>query len=292
MGNRRGIIYEAITRLDQLMTPGESRFAAKSAARHAGETFWTYSTNTIHSYRTRQTYQQHVLHFINWARETHGMKRLSDLDERANELASQYLRDRIAHGRSAYTVQAERAALRLFFQRRDLAADITLPKRLREDIRRSRMVTKQDAHLQPAHWRELIDFLRACGLRREEVCALFVREVYSNHAGQLVVYVRNGKGGKSREVLVLPGHEQAVWSVVQGRAKDEHVFAHVPKNMDVHSYRRAYAQALYLSLTPHKMLPSPYGRLKPGDYDRQAALFVSEQLGHHRIDVVLRHYLR
>ncbi|GER88935.1 hypothetical protein KDW_30970 [Dictyobacter vulcani] len=119
-----------------------------------------------------------------------------------------------------------------------------------------------------------------------------MREVYWQSRERLVVYVRNGKGGQAREVLVLPGHEQAVWSRVEGRNADEHVFEHLPKNMDIHSYRREYAQALYLWRASGRTLPSPLGRLKSSDYDRQAALFVSEQLGHHRLDVMLRHYLR
>ena len=292
MGNRQGIIYEAISRFDQLMVPGESRFAAKSSARHAGETFWTFSTNTIHSHRTRQAYQQHVLHFINWARETHGVNRLKNLDAQAEALAVMYLTERVAAHKSPYTVQAERAALRLFFQQRDLAETVDLPPRRREQIQRSRVVTKQDRHFQPAHWLSTIAFLRACGLRREEAGALFVREVYWRSKERLVVYVRHGKGGQAREVWVLPGHEQAVWSMVEGRNPDEHVFSHLPKNMDIHSYRREYAQALYLYLAPGRTLPSPQGRLKPSDYDRVAALTVSEQLGHHRLDVMLRHYLR
>jgi Phage integrase, N-terminal SAM-like domain. len=267
---------------------------AKASARHAGETFWTFSTDTIHSYRTRQAYQQHVLHFINWARDMHGVNRLTSLDMQAEELAVTYLAERVAAQKSAYTIQAERAALRLFFQRRDLAASVVIPPRRREQIQRSRMKTKQDQHFQPAHWQEMIAFLCACGLRREEAGALFVREVYwqSKDQERLIISVRNGKGGQPREVWVLPGHEQAVWSLVAGRDPNEHVFAHLPKNMDIHSYRRTYAQALYLSLAPGYALPSPHGRLKASDYNRTAALIVSEQLGHHRLDVVLRHYLR
>jgi hypothetical protein len=258
MGNRQGIIYDAIQRLDQLMAPGESRFQAKVAARQSGATFWSFSTGSIHSYRTRQAYQQHVLHFINWARTATGINRLANLDACADELAASYLQERVVSGKSAYTVQAERAALRLFFQQRDLAQDVELPRRVREQIQRSRTVTKQDRHFQPDHWQKLIAFLRACGLRREEIGALFVREVYWKQADRLVVFVRNGKGGQAREVWVLPGCEQAVWSVVVGRDPDEHVFAHLPKNMDIHSYRREYAQSLYLLLACDRTLPLPH----------------------------------
>jgi hypothetical protein len=61
--------------------------------------------------------------------------------------------------------------------------------------------------------------------------------------------------------------------------------------MDVHAYRREYAQALYLSLADLK-LPPPEGRLKHSDYDLAAVQRVSWALGHNRLDAVLRHYLR
>ena len=99
-----------------------------------GATFSSFSTGSIHSYRTRQAYQQHVLHFINWARMATGINRLANLDARADELAADYLQERVVLGKSAYTVQAERAALRLFFQRRDLAQEVDLPRRVREQI--------------------------------------------------------------------------------------------------------------------------------------------------------------
>ncbi len=104
--------------------------------------------------------------------------------------------------------------------------------------------------------------------------------------------VRNGKGGKSRTVPVLVGHERDVLCLREGRQDDELVFSRIPKHLDVHSYRRAYAQALYLSLAPGRSLPPPTGHLNPSTYDADAVMAVSEALGHNRKDVVLRHYLR
>jgi hypothetical protein len=93
-------------------------------------------------------------------------------------------------------------------------------------------------------------------------------------------------------VPVLPGREQDVLSVKAGRGADDLVFPRIPKHLDVHSYRREFAQSLYLSHAPGRALPSPTGRLKASDYDRSAAQRVTEALGHNRVDVVLRHYLR
>jgi integrase len=293
MGSRKSIIRETIERLDTLMAIGESRFQAKQAQRAAypdGE--WTVSTGKIHSHTTRKVYQQHVLAFINWARTTHGITRLVWLDERADELVTEYLAAHVAAGRSAYTLQTERAALRLFFGNWSLAAIVRVPRRTRTTITRSRGPAGHDRHFQPAHWQVHIRFAQACGLRRAELRDLRVRDVYTADDGTLFVHVKNGKGGKAREVPVLPGHEQDVLAVVQRRAPNEKVFDHIPRHMDVHSYRRDSAQRRYLQHTDGQALPPVEGRLRHEDYDPIAAQQVSWALGHNRLEVVLRHYLR
>jgi integrase len=276
MGSHKSIIREAIERLDSLMAIGQSRFQAKQ----------------IHSHTTRRVYQQHVLAFINWARTNHGITRLAWLDERADELVTRYLTEHVVADRSAYTLQTERAALRLFFGDRSLAAAVSIPRRTRTTITRSRGPAGHDRHFQPAHWQAHIRFAQACGLRRAELRDLRVRDVYTDDDGTLFVHVKHGKGGKVREVPVLPGHEQDVQAVVQGRDPHEKVFDHIPKHMDVHSYRRYSAQQRYLHYAPGQALPPPEGRLRREDCDPVATQEVSWVLGHNRLDVVLRHYLR
>jgi hypothetical protein len=116
--------------------------------------------------------------------------------------------------------------------------------------------------------------------------------VYTAEDGALFVHVKHGKGGKAREVPVLKGHEEEVLAIVHGRAPHEKVFDHIPVHMDVHSYRRDSAQRRYLQQAPEQALPPVEGRLRRDDYDPAAAQQVSWALGHNRLDVVLRHYLR
>lgn len=293
MGSRKSIIREAIERLDSLMAIGQSRFRAKQAQRAtSAEAGWTVSTGKIHSHTTRRVYQQHVLAFINWARTTHGITRLAWLDQRADDLVPQYLTEHVVADRSAYTLQTERAALRLFFGNWSLAATVDIPRRTRTTITRSRGPAGHDRHFQPAHWQAHIRFAQACGLRRAELRDLRVRDVYTAEDGTLLVLVKRGKGGKVREVPVLPGHEQDVLAVIQGRAPHEKVFDHIPAHMDVHGYRRDSAQRRYLHHAPGQVLPPVAGRLKRNKYDAAAVQQVSWALGHNRLDVVLQHYLR
>jgi integrase len=271
-----------------------SRFQEKAARRAAGESFWTFSSGLIHSHGTRNAYQQHIMHFIQWARNNYQIRRLSVLDSRADELATEYLADRLVQGRSPYTVQAERSALRLFFDNRALASTIPIPARRRENITRSRHAPVRTKDFNPDNWQPLIRFLQATGLRRDEVRRLQVEDIRENPTSlalEVVVKKGHGKGGRPREVPVLPGREQDILCQRDGRDPQELVFPRIPSHLRPHSLRREYAQAYYRALSGRE-LPPATGRLKRTDYDESAVFEVSQALGHNRKDVVLRHYLR
>ncbi len=272
---------------------GTSRFEAKKARREAGEHLWSFSSGVIHSHGTRNAYQQHVMAFIQWSRATHDVRRLDELDRRAEELATDYLNQRLLQNCSPYTVQAERAAFRLFFSNRQLAASVQLPARKREEITRSRKETVREKEFQPANWQPLIKFLQATGLRRNEVRQLQIEDIVYTMMNTLEVTIKkgHGKGGRPRQVPVLPGREQDVLAIYEGRDPQERVFARIPSHLDIHALRREYAQAYYCLLSGRE-LPPATGRLKRLDYDEGAVLRVSYALGHNRKDVILRHYLR
>ncbi len=293
--HQKSIVKEAVDRLEGMMAIKHSRGEAKEIAEAAGESTWAFSTGRIHSFKTRTVYQAHVVRFVRWARSIHQVKNLAQLDPRAEALATEWLQAQLAEGKSPYTLQAERAALRLFFGNRTLAQDVAIPRRTREHITRSRGPAAHDRHIQLANWQPLIRFLQATGLRRNELRTLRDQDIIRDdleYLDEVVVKVRNGKGGKARTVPVLPGREADVRAVLSGSDPEALVFSRIPKHLDVHSYRREYAQALYQHYAPGRGLPPAQGRLKPRDYDRDAAQRVSWALGHNRIDVVIRHYLR
>jgi hypothetical protein len=94
-----------------------------------------------------------------------------------------------------------------------------------------------------------------------------------------------GKGGRVRDVPVLKGHEKAILEVASTAQErgDIKVWARVPGHMDVHGYRREYAQAMY-----KQVHGSVYVKGQPYHV---ALMVVSSALGHSREDVVIQNYL-
>jgi len=294
--HRKSLVKEIVERLDSLMALGESRGAAKDEARAAGEKVWAFSTGKIHSFKTRQVYQEHSIRFGKWARATHGVKQFAELEARADELASAYLRKSLEEQKSAFTLQTIRAALRMLFGNRQLAEGVELPKRLRKNITRSRGPKKHDRQFQPKNWPDLLNFLEATGLRRDEVKMLKVGDIRQQdpeYDGQTTVKVRSGKGGKERVVVVALDQAPAVLKLIEGREPNERVFPRIPSHLDVHSYRRDFAQDRYLRNAPdHDLPPTEKKRLSPKDYDRAAAREVTRSLGHNRHSIILNNYIR
>lgn len=179
-----------------------------------------------------------------------------------------YLQERIDQGKSAWTIQRDRSALRKIFQDPELCWEIVVPRRKLIDIKRSRQPVKMDQRFDESKYQELVDFCRATGLRRHELAEITPQDIYWQQ-DYLIAYVRQGKGGKAREVTVLQGTELRVLQIVEGRCLDRPIFDYIPPCMDVHSYRAQYATA----------------RLEQAE-----ELVVSRDLGHNRTDVIRGHY--
>jgi len=288
MSSRRpSLIYEACARFDELKAIGVPRHEEKRTVRADAEAKGitlpplAVSTGRIHADKTLETYKAAALRYAHWARDTHGICRLADLDAAAERLVALYLEMRRDVGDSAYTLTTTRAALRMFYRPaypqeerearvRALGATVALPRRRRAAITRSRHAT---------------------GVRRRELEALVVGDIQADLDGALVVDVRNGKGGKRRQAPVLPALEECVVRVVADRPPDERLVGRVPARLDIQAYRRLYAQGLYCE-GGRRVLPPGEGRLPRGVIDRERALYVSRALGHERIDITVRHYLR
>jgi integrase len=295
MGKRPGAKYVVLKQLDALMSKegdvNHKRADAKAAAQLRGESLISWSDGRMRAFETRDGYQAITMRFLTWCQSTCDIHDPEIIETYADRLASQYLTERMKAGKSAWTLKTERSALRLLFQNKELTASVKLPRRLRKNIKRSRRPAKRDKQINLTNWQHVILFCLASGLRREELRDLRVHDIYVRSGDQhLVVRVRKGKGGKWREVKVFEGREHNILSQTQERVPEEHVFTRITGLLDIHSFRRKFAQELYEQLSG-KPLPPFEGRLKSPDLDKDAALEVSRRLGHNRIDIIFGHYL-
>ena len=278
------MVYQVQRTLQEQLRIGESRHAAKVEEGRR-------DPNGIFSYGTLETYLKQGCAFAKWAKAEYGCNTLA----KARPYAEAYLRKGIDAGLSASTLSTQRAAICKLYQCSAADIDVQLPARMRGSIKRSRGAASRDAGFSEKKNADILAFARATGLRRHELAAAKPSQIQLED-GRLQLVGVIGKGGKVRDVDVLPGCYGAVLrhAILPGGKR---IFSRVPSHMDVHGCRREYAQAFY------RMIARDVDQLERRDryacrgdkagvvYDRRAMLAVSRQLGHNRISVIAGHYL-
>lgn len=124
------------------------------------------------------------------------------------------------------------------------------------------------------------------------------------------IHHRNDKGGRERYAPIIGDDREQIIHRMEATAPDEKVWKNVPGNADIHAYRGEYATELYqMYARPIKEIP--YDRTTKGNrrryqsqvyvcrrdeagkkLDKIAMMKASKALGHNRLEVVARHYIR
>lgn len=266
---------------------GQSKHADKAA--NGGKP----AIDKIYSYKTMDNYIASSAHFAHWVKANHPDCR--SIDD-AREFTGDYLRERINDNYSAWTVRADAAALGKLYQcaTTDLGAE--LPSRHTADVTQHRDEDAWRGHFSEKKNSDLVDFCRACGLRRSEVAKVTPDNVYKDADGRLCVHVERGKGGKDRDVVCLSDAPQRLAE----RAREDgkaYIFDSIPKYAPIHAYRAEYANEMYRNIArdvrelPDKELYHARCSHRGEVYDKSAMLIVSQYLGHNRLDVMMA-YLR
>ena len=301
-GRARNIEHDLRLGLQKQIRFSESKHELKAAERQAAdeEEREYQQVRGIFSATTLKSYQSVVKYFSRFAAER-GAYRATD----AKQYVEAFVKDCIEKGQSAWTVHLKAYALACAYNcdRKDLIS-FELPKRERKNIIRSRNETAYDQiHSERAE--TLRRFASAIGCRRigaERLC----KDDLIEKDGKLYVHLRE-KNGMIRDAVVIEGEEEFVRSVFD-KSPGYEVFAgngvefrlfpkgYIPKNLDVHACRAEYATRLYrqceekgehISGKLYRCRKDMAGRV----YDRGILGYISENLGHHRLDVVL-FYLR
>ena len=262
---------------------GESKHEAKDEHGHVDD---VYSNSTL------DKYIQVCCAFVMWCKEHYKCKTVAECRQYVNE----WISGLIEKGLSASTIKQYACAVAKMYQC-STKEFIKTPPRLRANTTRSRGKKARDAHFSEKNNIIIVEFCKSTGLRRHELKALRTSDlIYED--GVYYVHVRRGKGGKARYTKVI-GDIQNVIDCFKKSENDKYgrVFPKIPNAMDVHGYRRIYADTYYRMVTRDiRVVPREEKYICRKDkkgiiYDKKAMLEVSRNLGHNRIDVIAQSYL-
>ena len=245
----------------------------------------------IYSWCTYNIYKDKAIAFAEWTKRYYGCKTL----ESAKAYIQAYLDNQTTLGQSAWTIKLKASAICKLYGFSAEELYLHTPERKRKNIKRSRLDCKHDKHVSKEKYKDIEMFCKGTGLRRHELAAITPEDIrYENDI--LYVHVKQGKGGKKRDVQVLVEFYGYIDKYI-GCPSDEPIFKKIPKNMDIHSYRAEFAYAWYKKLArpldtlSRKQKYYCKGDMKGVVYDRRAMMMVSKMLGHERINVIASNYL-
>ena len=250
-------------------------------------------TPYIHADNTFKTYLSQCYHFADWCYER-GIKYPEEAYGKVPEYGK-WMEDR---GLSAWTVYTAICAIAKGYGVTTKDLGYKVPKRERQNIKRSRNAAERDKHFSEKNNKELIIFGNCTGLRRSELEKLRGNQLAVDDNGKLFLFHIKGKGGKIRNVdLIGSAEEITVIKKTMAQAGEGLVFPKVHSAYDEHYHRSLYACRAYRSKARDVETLDTKDKYicrkdKAGTvYDRQALLYISRQLGHNRADVVVNSYL-
>lgn len=298
---------QIIKRLNSLTKYGESRHKAKEemrrdAAARGEKLRFGATVDWIYSYETYFTYKKQSLHFLEWCRDNKGIGKNCKL-EKLEQYAGEYLDDCERRGLSKYTVATRRAALAKLFGHEIKHKTVTKG----EKITRSRLEVESDKHFSEKNHPEIVLLARATGGRRSDLLKIKPEDIKTEN-GLMWCEFRQSKGGKDRKAPILPRYREQVAELVAKSEQNKPIIGKINHAVDVHAYRREYAQALYSVICQDTRLQAQILANLPqrsenvsGDmYYAHGAKFcgkrdniyvISQALGHNRLSVTVRHYL-
>ncbi len=281
--NKLNLIAQVNEKIKSFDKRGQSKHKAKYEHGHVDD---------IYSNSTYDKYLRVCCAFVIWCKNNHRCKTLDDCRRYVDEWITKLIDAKY----SASTIKQYTCAVAKLYQC-STKEFIKTPSRYRKDIKRSRGEKVRDAHFSEKNNKAIVEFCKSTGLRRHELKALRTDDLICED-GTYYVHVRRGKGGKERHTKII-GDIQNVIDCFKKSENDIYgrVFPKIPNAMDVHGYRRIYADIFY------HLIARDIATIKREEkyicrkdkkgivYDKKAMLEISRNLGHNRIDVIAQSYL-
>ena len=264
----------------------------------------------IHSIKTCESYRATARLFGDYLKEQ-GVRNISDI---SREHVDSFMQSR--SNMSPYTYSRELSAINKMLDTRYTVRDFNLSNRSYRDITNNRGLAQRDTS-DALRNKQQLDFVRACGMRRESIDRVTPADFIRDKDGQCIGVHLIEKGGRERDAIIIEQDRQRITEQVnQAIAQNgEHVamFKQVDSNANPHYERAEYAQRLYNDLMQaqaqerdyyagmrdifineqaHERACERYHNEIVRGFSRDIMAEVSQALGHNRIDVVLYHYLK
>ncbi len=185
-----------------------------------------------------------------------------------------------------------------------------MPIRHNTDVKRSREETANDKHIsRNGKYADVFTIATASGCRRCDMYDLTVNSLVEKN-GHYFLDIHKSKGGRDRLAPILPSKVEQVKEIFENARQNgqQHLFKHIPKEIDVHALRREYAKEFHSTLSEDKKLRDTYLQYYPprnetvksdvyrdrqgNVYERDTVYVVSQALGHNRIDTSITSYLK
>lgn len=253
----------------------------------------------IDSEGTMRSYVKSCVSFGGFCRAVYGAKTI----EECRQYIPAYMESR--KELSPHTRKLDAAALCKLYKASQVDLGITdTGHRSRDTRMRSRGEAVRDRHIsEKGIYADYIRWEKSTGTRAfKETAVIKGSDIRQTDKG-VIVHVECGKGGRMRDIPVLPKDAEFVLEIKR-RAGDGKILPHltsgrnkIPSAADTHGYRREYAQKLYAyharSCDQLDKKEKYICRLdKAGQvFDRQALKIVTEALGHSRLNEPVLSYL-
>ena len=196
---------------------------------------------------TIKQYKTHLERFAIWAKETHRIRRASDVVDSC-ALVQEYADCLSSSGYAPDTIHSYLAPV---VKGLGLSLDeVRKPKRTASVIKKTRqeMANKQgQREMADSKNERIVEAEKIIGVRRAELAKLTGECLVRDYAGNLCVLVRKGKGGKKQLQRILPKDIAFIQQLFYGIDQKQKVFtkAEINNKIPLHALRRIHAQEAY-----------------------------------------------
>ncbi len=289
----KAIRYLLNKEIDKQLKFGKSKYKAKEKSKKKYEKskgstkgYNSGKVEGIYSVSTAENYRQ-VANELGEYLKGQGYARVHSLNDIPKQVLADYIQGRAEL--SAWTTSRDISAINKIFGTTFSKKELQMPERKLADISRSRLETKTDERPRMSYSNQIC-VAQGTGIRRQSMLKITPRDFKRDENGKCVAIGVVEKGGRYREAPILADYRDRITEIVNSCPDVEKpLFEKYDKNIDNHAFRSEYASTLYNQCLEN-------GEHTNGEnyrgYDKGAIQYVSNALGHSRLNVVVEHYIR